>query len=122
MLRTNIGYRFMLIQCYREYSEENVLAFKLIDSYSKHPSLPSLLAFCSKYLSPGADLQINLSGSVRRTILDFLSAARQGQWVFGEARVSRAARDITFAEARIHADGRDVLKGSGIFKKAGVKV
>jgi uncharacterized protein (TIGR00369 family) len=49
--------------------------------------------------------------------VDFLSAARRGQWVFGEAAVTRAAKEITFAEARIHADGRDVLRGSGIFRQ-----
>jgi uncharacterized protein (TIGR00369 family) len=48
--------------------------------------------------------------------IDFLSAAKAGQWVFGEARVTRQAREITFAEARIHADGRDVLRGSGVFR------
>ncbi|MDX2234589.1 MAG: PaaI family thioesterase [Hyphomonadaceae bacterium] len=48
--------------------------------------------------------------------VDFLSAARQGQWVFGDAHVTRQARDITFAAARIHADGRDILHGSGLFK------
>jgi uncharacterized protein (TIGR00369 family) len=51
--------------------------------------------------------------------IDFLSAARAGQWVFGEAVVTRAAREITFAEARIHADGKDVLRGSGVFKRVG---
>ncbi len=51
--------------------------------------------------------------------VDFLSAARRGQWVLGEAALTRAAKDISFAEARIHADGRDVLRGSGIFKRIG---
>ena len=49
--------------------------------------------------------------------VDFLSAARQGQWVMGDATVTRVAKEIAFAEARIHADGRDVLRGSGIFKR-----
>lgn len=51
--------------------------------------------------------------------MDVLAAARRGQWVFGEAEVTRSAKEITFAQARIHADGRDVLRGSGVFKKAG---
>lgn len=54
--------------------------------------------------------------------VDFLSAARQGQWVFGEAHVTRQAREITFAAARIHADGRDILHGSGLFKTAHQKM
>lgn len=48
---------------------------------------------------------------------DFLSAARPGQWVFGEGRCTRAARDVAFAEGRLYADGRDVLRGSGVFKQ-----
>lgn len=72
MLRTNIGYRFMLIQCYREYSEENVLAFKLIDAFAKKPTLAGLSAFVAKYVQPGADLMVNLSSPVRKAILDFL--------------------------------------------------
>ena len=53
--------------------------------------------------------------------VDFLSAARQGQWVLGEGKLNRAARDIAFAEARIHADGRDVLRGSGVFRQVAQK-
>ncbi len=49
--------------------------------------------------------------------VDFLSAARLGQWVLGDATVTRVAKEIAFAEARIHADGRDILHGSGIFKR-----
>ena len=51
--------------------------------------------------------------------VDFLSPARLGQWVLGEATLTRVAKDIAFAEARIHADDRDVLRGSGIFKRVG---
>jgi uncharacterized protein (TIGR00369 family) len=48
--------------------------------------------------------------------VDFLSAAKVGNWVFGEANVTRATRDLTFAEARIHSLDKDILRGSGIFK------
>lgn len=51
-----------------------------------------------------------------RLTSDFLSMARPGDWVEGAARVTRAAREIAFAEGRIHVDGRDVLTGSGVFK------
>lgn len=77
MLRTNIGYRFMLIQCYREYSEENVLAFKLIDSYRKHPSFQTLQNFVQKYVRPGSDLMINLSSATRKQILEFVRAYQE---------------------------------------------
>lgn len=51
-----------------------------------------------------------------RLTSDFLSMARPGDWVEGAGRVTRAAREIAFAEGRIHVQGRDVLTGSGVFK------
>ncbi len=48
--------------------------------------------------------------------VDFLHMACLGDWVMGEARVTRAARDIAFVEARAHVGGRDVVRGSGVFK------
>jgi uncharacterized protein (TIGR00369 family) len=48
--------------------------------------------------------------------VDFLSIAKAGSWVIGECWVTRKTRDIIFVEGRIHAAGRDVVRGSGIFK------
>ena len=48
--------------------------------------------------------------------VDFLHMARVGEWVMGEARVTRATRDVAFVEARAHANGVDVVRGSGVFK------
>ena len=62
----------MLIQCYREYSEENVLAFKAIESFTKHPTLMSLQAFVNKYIASAADLMINISSATNRQIMDSL--------------------------------------------------
>jgi uncharacterized protein (TIGR00369 family) len=49
--------------------------------------------------------------------VDFLSMARAGDWVFGEARVTRSTRDVVFVEGRVHVGGRDVVRGSGVFKR-----
>ncbi|WP_374576968.1 PaaI family thioesterase [Phenylobacterium sp.] len=60
--------------------------------------------------------------SVRQTAVtihlsvDFLHMARVGEWVMGEAKVTRATRDVAFVEARAHANGVDVVRGSGVFK------
>jgi uncharacterized protein (TIGR00369 family) len=51
--------------------------------------------------------------------IDFLAAARAGEWVFGDAEVTRVARDIAFAQARAYTKARDVLRGSGVFKRSG---
>ena len=48
--------------------------------------------------------------------IDFLHMARVGEWVMGEARVTRATRDVAFVEARAHVAGTDVVRGSSLFK------
>ena len=59
------------------------------------------------------------SGLVAVTIhlsIDFLHMARVGDWVIGEARMTRATKDVAFAEGRAHARGVDVVRASGVFK------
>ena len=48
--------------------------------------------------------------------LDYLAMARTGDWVEGEARLTRATRDVAFAEARAFVGERDVVRASAIFK------
>ncbi len=48
--------------------------------------------------------------------LDFLSMARAGDWVFGDAKVTRQTRDLVFVEGRIRVGTRDVMRANGIFK------
>ena len=59
------------------------------------------------------------TGQIAVTIhlsVDFLHMARQGDWIIGEARMSRATKDVAFADGRLHARGVDVVRASGIFK------
>jgi uncharacterized protein (TIGR00369 family) len=48
--------------------------------------------------------------------VDFLHMARVGEWVIGEAAITRATREVAFAEGRIHAGGVEVARANGIFK------
>jgi len=48
--------------------------------------------------------------------VDFLHMARMGDWVMGEAHVTRATNDVAFVEGRAYVGGRDVVRASGIFK------
>lgn len=48
--------------------------------------------------------------------IDFLHMARQGDWIIGEARMSRATKDVAFADGRLHARGVDIVRASGVFK------
>ena len=48
--------------------------------------------------------------------INYLSIARKGEWVIGEAHVTRQTKEVAFAEARLHAGGRDVVRATGVFK------
>ena len=48
--------------------------------------------------------------------IDFLHMARQGDWIIGEARMSRATKDVAFADGRLQARGVDIVRASGVFK------
>ncbi len=48
--------------------------------------------------------------------IDFLDMARVGEWVMGEAKVTRATRDVAFAQGRAYVGGKDVVRCSGVFK------
>ena len=48
--------------------------------------------------------------------INFLHMARSGDWVLGEARMTRATRDVAFAEGRAQVRGIDVIRASGVFK------
>jgi uncharacterized protein (TIGR00369 family) len=59
------------------------------------------------------------SGKIAVTIhlsLDYLHMARKGDWVIGEATMSRATRDVAFADGRLHVRGVDIVRCSGVFK------
>ena len=53
--------------------------------------------------------------------IDFLHMARVGEWVFGEAQVTRATKDVAFVEGRAYVGGHDVVRCSGIFKLMGAR-
>ena len=48
--------------------------------------------------------------------IDFLDMGRAGDWVIGEARVTRVTRDLAFVEGRASVGGRDLARASGVFK------
>jgi uncharacterized protein (TIGR00369 family) len=48
--------------------------------------------------------------------LDFLAMARAGEWALGASRVTRLTRDVAFAEGSVQVKGRDLVRGSGVFK------
>jgi uncharacterized protein (TIGR00369 family) len=75
-----------------------------------------LSAFCDGLLATSVGRATGSSGVTIHLSIDYLAPAKRGEWVFGEARVTRETQEFAFAEARIHAGGRDVVRASGIFK------
>ncbi len=48
--------------------------------------------------------------------LDFLEMGRAGEWVIGEASLTKATNDVAFAEGRAHIGGRSLARATGVFK------
>ena len=48
--------------------------------------------------------------------VDFLDMGRAGDWVIGEARVTRTTRDLAFVEGQATVMGRDLARAAGVFK------
>ncbi len=71
--------------------------------------LDGLLAGAAARGGKGSPVTMHLS-------IDFLDMGRAGDWVLGEARPTRIAREIVFVEGRAHVGGRDLARASGLFK------
>jgi acyl-coenzyme A thioesterase PaaI-like protein len=48
--------------------------------------------------------------------IDFLDMGRAGEWVIGEASLTRAASDLAFVEGRAFAGHRTLARATGVFK------
>jgi uncharacterized protein (TIGR00369 family) len=71
--------------------------------------LDGVLASAAGRASGHASVTVHLS-------VDFLDMGRAGEWVFGEATLTRAASDLAFVEGRAHAAGRTLARATGVFK------
>jgi len=78
-----------------------------------------LSAFLDGLLAHAVHLGCGRTGVTIHLSVDFLHMARMGEWVRGEARMTRATRDVAFAEGRAFVGGHDVVRASGIFKLMG---
>ena len=58
-------------------------------------------------------------GVTVRMTTDFLGPAHLGDWVAGEAKVTRTTRTLVYIDAEITANGRLILTASGIFRRLG---
>ena len=75
-----------------------------------------LSAFMDGVLAMAAGIGTGKSLVTIHLSIDFLHMARAGDWVFAEGRLTRATREIAFAEGRAWSRGVDVVRASGVFK------
>ncbi|MDR3513512.1 MAG: PaaI family thioesterase [Caulobacteraceae bacterium] len=75
-----------------------------------------LAAFLDGLLANAVGRAAGRPGVTIHLSIDYLAMARAGEWVFGEAQVTRATGEVAFAEARVHNGRHDVVRGSGVFK------
>jgi uncharacterized protein (TIGR00369 family) len=78
-----------------------------------------LSAFLDGVLAGAAWRKTGTTGVTIHLSIDYLHMARLGDWVRGEARVTRATRDVAFVEGRAYVGSTDVARASGIFKLMG---
>ena len=64
---------------------------------------------CVTQMEQSSSLTVNLS-------VDFLSVGRIGQWLEVRAVPARLGRTLTFADARIEADGEMIAKAAATFR------
>jgi uncharacterized protein (TIGR00369 family) len=71
--------------------------------------LDGLLANAVGRVTGGAPVTIHLS-------VDFLAMGRAGEWIVGKARLTRATRDVAFAEGHLHVGGKPIARATGVFR------
>jgi len=71
--------------------------------------LDGVLASAAGRSGGGTPVTVHLS-------IDFLDMGRAGDWVMGEASLTRATSDLAFVEGRAHVGGRSLARATGVFK------
>jgi uncharacterized protein (TIGR00369 family) len=75
-----------------------------------------LAAFLDGVLAGAAGRGTGQMGVTVHLSIDFLDMGRAGEWVIGEASLTRAASDLAFVEGRACAGPRMLARATGVFK------
>ena len=75
-----------------------------------------LSAFLDGVLAGAAGRGAGAVGVTVHLSIDFLDMGRAGDWVFGEAKLTRATTDMAFVEGRAYVGRRTLARATGIFK------
>lgn len=71
------------------------------------------------YRAIGDELTHNIQFATINLNTNFLAAAKQGQILYGQAKVNRKTRSVVFGDGEIYTEERSVMTGSGIWKIIG---
>ena len=77
-----------------------------------------LMTFVDMAMVLGSNYQAKLGRFLPTISLstDFLSPAPEGAWIEARADVLRLTRTMVFAQCLVTADGKNVVRASGVFK------
>lgn len=75
-----------------------------------------LTTFADMVLGSAATRATGTPNVTVRLIVDFITPARRGAWVEGQARIVRAGRSLVFVEGELRVGHRDIATASGMFK------
>jgi len=78
-----------------------------------------LMAFADMAFGHAITRQVNRYWVTVRLLTDFLSSAKQGEWVEGAAEVVGAEDDFYSVKGRIWVGDRTIMTGTGLFKALG---
>lgn len=104
---------------HREAGEEIVHGFRALARHGNGLGIVHggmLASFVDGLLGHAVSAAARRPGVTIHLSLDYLAMARKGDWIEGEARVTRLTRDVAFAEARAYVGERDLVRASAIFK------
>ncbi len=75
-----------------------------------------LSAFLDGLLAGAAARATSLTPVTVHLSVDFLAMGRAGEWLVGSARLTRASRDVAFAEGRVLAGETPIARATGVFR------
>jgi acyl-coenzyme A thioesterase PaaI-like protein len=75
-----------------------------------------LTAFLDGLLAGAVSRGVGVRSVTVHLSVDFLAMGRAGVWVFGQANMTRAARDIAFAEGHVRVGDLVLARATGVFK------
>jgi uncharacterized protein (TIGR00369 family) len=79
-----------------------------------------LATFADILISTAAQYQADIPRQFLPTIslqMDFMAGAPLGSWVQGQADILEVTRNLVFSQGLVQADGRTVLRASGVFRR-----